>query len=201
MVHKRKADSKTYVSVNYVDALTKLVPQVQAGDSIGNPLVVPFILTCAAALEAKLNDELVTWAWVTLGRESYKRIADALLSMNLRGKVDVLVPILTGNRFEFRKDSSEYQSLGRLVSQRNTLVHDKAYYESFEIEIDDPANPKSVQFPPDAIEKMQKAPFRSASANDCQGYYAALMALDSKLLYPLEAGALAENDMIRLVEK
>ena len=200
-----KASAKDYVSVNYQDCLAKLATQVEHGDALENPLVVPFILTCAAALEAKLNDEIISWAWDTFDREDYKRIAVAYLSMNLRGKLDSLVPLISKNLYAFDKSSKDYQALTQLISQRNSLVHDKSFYEEVTIEIERDEGivgleDARIRFPDGHLESLMKSPYRTANAKECQQYYKAIKALDEKFLYLIEKGELKDNDMIKRVK-
>lgn len=73
---------KTYISLNCLDNLSTLSSQLKKNAPPSDSLLVPFILTCAAALEAMLNDEIISWTQETFSSESYKRIADAHLSMS-----------------------------------------------------------------------------------------------------------------------
>ena len=194
-----KASTKDYVSVRYENCLSKLVTQVEHGDAFENPLVVPFILTCATALEAKLNDEIISWAHDTFDREDYKQIAVAYLSMNLRGKLDCFVPLLSKNLYA-------YQALTQLISQRNSLVHDKSFYEEVTIEIERDEGIVGIEnarigFPNGYLEEsLMKSPYQAANAKKCQQYYKAIKALDEKFLYPIEKGKLTDNDMIKRVK-
>ena len=52
-----------FTSAVFGDLLARLLPQIQEGDWHSNPLILPFVFTCAAALEAKLNDHLVAHAF------------------------------------------------------------------------------------------------------------------------------------------
>jgi hypothetical protein len=73
-----------FQSAVFTDTLQALLPQIQEGDWHSNHLVLPFTLTCAAALEASLNDHLVAFAFSEFGSTDYKRPAEAYLSMGLR---------------------------------------------------------------------------------------------------------------------
>lgn len=192
---------KDYLSVNYMDTLIKLLPMVQDGDALGNAIVVPFILMCAAALEARLNDEIVSWSYNRLGFEHYKPVADAYLSMSLRGKLNAIVPMLSNGKFLFIKHSIDYISLSRLITHRNSLIHNKAFYETSsmnaerDMDYEDLDNIKTFIYD-DILEKLMQSPFRSSTAKDCQLYYSALNSIDKHFFLLLDQNRLSENDMI-----
>lgn len=93
-------------------------------------LAVPYVLMCATTLEARLNDELHDFA-ATNWRDSFKPIADAYMSMNFRGKLNALVPILTNNQYRINQDHVVYQRLVSLISVRNLLAHPKPTVSEF----------------------------------------------------------------------
>jgi hypothetical protein len=89
-------------------------------------LVVPYVITCAATLEARLNDALADyghrrWGW------NEKTLTQSLLSMSFRGKLNALVPLLTDHRYQFNRNHYVYQRLNSLISVRNLLVHPKPF--------------------------------------------------------------------------
>lgn len=67
-------------------------------------LIAPYTVMCAAALECCLNDSLIDHAR-ELWKDDYKDFADAYLSMSLRTKLEMIVPVLTGNRYRINKES------------------------------------------------------------------------------------------------
>ena len=85
---------------------------------------VPYVLTCAAALECRLNDELVGYA-TKRWRGDDNPLSHSLLSMSFRGKLNSLVPILTENRYQFDRSHFVYRRLSSLIFVRNFLVHAK----------------------------------------------------------------------------
>jgi len=87
-------------------------------------LCVPYIVMCAAALEAILNDALIEHASSKWGNEQ-KDYANSLMSMSFRSKLDSLAPLLTSHQYRFDKSHWVYQRLGALITERNNLVHPK----------------------------------------------------------------------------
>ncbi|MGB5157213.1 hypothetical protein [Desulfobacterium sp. N47] len=92
---------------------------------------VPFILTCAAALECSLNDYLIKHFTDSHGTHGKIQIP-GLLSMSLKGKLINIVPLLTSNKFMINVENKVYQTLADLIRERNRLVHNKSSYESHE---------------------------------------------------------------------
>ncbi len=89
-----------------------------------NALCVPYIIMCAAALEAILNDALIEHASDKWGKDN-KDYANSLMSMSFRSKLDSLAPLLTSHQYRFDKNHWVYQRLGALITERNNLVHPK----------------------------------------------------------------------------
>lgn len=94
-------------------------------------LVVPYVVTCAAALEATMNDKLIEYAHGRWGDDP--TLAQSLLSMSMRGKLNALVPLLTDHRFQFSRTHFVYRRLNSLISVRNILVHPKPFEKKFPI--------------------------------------------------------------------
>ena len=168
-----------FQSFVFSETLKDLLPQLQNGDWPKNRLVLPFTLTCAAALEARLNDDLVKFAFSELGAADYRRPAEAYVSMSLRAKLDLFVSVLTKGRFVIRADSHEYGILARLIRVRNELVHAKSFYLSGVI-LDEELQPSLNE---SIVAAMQRKAVWSLSSKDCAEYYGALNALDELFLF------------------
>ena len=95
-------------------------------------LIVPYIVMCAAALEAILNDALLEHAADKWGRDQ-KDYGNALLTMTFRSKLDALPPLLTSHKYRFDKQYWVYQRLSSLISERNNVVHPKPQEHDFPI--------------------------------------------------------------------
>jgi hypothetical protein len=91
-------------------------------------LVVPYILTCAAYLEAKLND--------SLHRHCAERYGDGtskiILSLQLPKKLEILVPFMTDGQYGINKSHIVYQRLTSLIQVRNSITHAKPTREEIE---------------------------------------------------------------------
>jgi len=101
--------------------------------------VVPFLLTCAAALECSLNDHLISHLSSIEGEHGKNQIP-GFLSMTLKGKLINVVPILTQNKYVINTQHKAYQILTDLIKKRNKLTHNKSDYEEFEGTIDEDKN-------------------------------------------------------------
>ncbi|MGA2957112.1 MAG: hypothetical protein ABSF48_15480 [Thermodesulfobacteriota bacterium] len=88
-------------------------------------LVIPYVLTCAAYLESKLNDSLLQFAAQRYGED----VADAFMSLSLPKKLSVLVPVLTEGRYEINTAHPVYQRLASLIRVRNSITHAKSEIE------------------------------------------------------------------------
>jgi hypothetical protein len=184
-----------FTSAIYRDLLRQLLESVQTGDWHSNTNVLPFTFTCAAALEATLNDHLVAYAFEEYGIDDYRRHADAVLSMGLRSKLDMVVPLLSHNKFLIRSESKSYQVLIQLIRLRNELVHSKSFF--VECVTWSEAQEKVV-FDKKKHETMLKRGLRSVEAADCREFYLALESLDEKFFFPFEAGTLSDNEIVKL---
>jgi hypothetical protein len=87
-------------------------------------LVIPYVLTCAAYLEAKLNDTLLQNAESEWGDE----VTAALMSLSLPKKLLILVPLLTDGKYSIKKNHLVYERLKSLIGVRNTIAHAKSEY-------------------------------------------------------------------------
>jgi len=85
-------------------------------------LVIPYVLTCAAYLESKLNDSFLQFAMDRYGED----VTNALMSISLARKLDILVPVLTEGRYKINKDHFVYQRLISLIRTRNAITHAKS---------------------------------------------------------------------------
>jgi len=78
-------------------------------------LVIPYILTCSAYLEAKLNDSLQD-----VEKQFGEALSSALMSSSLPNKLKILVPVLTGGKYEINKNHFVYQRLSTLGCEPNS---------------------------------------------------------------------------------
>jgi hypothetical protein len=123
------------ISKAYIDILNRMVNRLQSDNKVTVMDLVPFVVTCAAALECLLNEAIIKYSSDEFGPDGYRRSAEALISMTFRGKLDLVVPLLSKGRFIFQNDSKVYLTLVRIISLRNTLMHNKPFLEKHEADI------------------------------------------------------------------
>jgi len=131
-MEEKEIQLKIFTNQNekYMQILITLREQIgwiednQSGEDI---YIVPFILTCASALECSLNDYIIKH--YSSGEHSHKHLIDGYLSINLRGKISNIVSILTNEKFMINTNHKTYQTLLELIRVRNRLVHNKSDYD------------------------------------------------------------------------
>ena len=106
---------------NYSRILTSMRRDFEAR-SKPDVLYVPYVLLCAAALEAMLNDQLYDFAYIKY-RERYRPIWKRYRSMSFRAKLESIVSILTNGQFVAREEHVMWTRLAVLINERNRLVH------------------------------------------------------------------------------
>jgi hypothetical protein len=110
-------------------------------------LAVPYIITCSAALESRLNDEIVRFSYESFDKAG-REMAESFLSMTFRGKLNAIVPLLTSNIFVFNTGHEVYKKLLSLIKVRNFLVHPKSFFEDISIQQEvDPNTGKAFPYP------------------------------------------------------
>lgn len=91
-------------------------------------LVIPYLLTCAAFMEAKLND-----SFHDVEKHYGEEFAAAMQSLSLPKKLVCLVPVLTHGRFDINKNHFVYQRLTSLIRTRNSIAHAKSELTTIEV--------------------------------------------------------------------
>ena len=121
---KRKFARITFASTPLGQVLVKMRERFEA-DSDRDTLVVPYVITCAAYLEAKLNDSLFHHTLGKFGEE----VAGAFISLALPKKLLIVVPVLTEGRYSINKQHFVYERLASLIRVRNSISHAKAEFQ------------------------------------------------------------------------
>lgn len=138
-------------------------------------LFIPYVLTCAAALEATMNEKLIEYADRRWGSDD-PTLAQSLLSMTLRGKLNALVPLLTDHRFQFNRKHFVYKRLNMLISIRNILVHPKPFDK--EISVSDQRHPLGYPILDGYVEIAEDLTLGAAEKFNPLEYHEALEKLD-----------------------
>jgi hypothetical protein len=134
-----------------------------------NPTKYSFILTAAATLESMLNDGIVSWAHGKFPRDDYKRQASAFLSINLRGKLDVIGYLISSGSHITDNTSQTYQDLSNLIKLRNEVAHSKDFFTEVEYIKDDDGNEGYI-FPDEVAKKFANSPLISSSEKYMEVY-------------------------------
>jgi len=103
-----------------LDKLQKLYIEKQQADY----LVIPYVLTCAAYLEAKLNDSLLE-----ANKQYGEEFALAIMSLSLPNKLRAFVPVLTKGEYDINKEHFIFHRLNSLIRVRNSIAHAKSEME------------------------------------------------------------------------
>ena len=171
---------------NYTRILDKLRAEYEANNQ-PDYLVVPYVVVCAAALEAMLNDELFDKAHETWGTNS-EPFWKAFRSMSFPDKLRSSVTIVTDGAFRMNTNHRTYQLLRFLIKERNRLVHPGPTEHTIDFEDENeaigllgvPRLPK--QFVKGTIEDITIGARR---ANSPQAYHDAVLELSDEVFSQL----------------
>lgn len=94
-----------------------LLDCMKGGRSKVDYYATPFILTLCAALEAELNDWIITDTFTKHRFDDYQRIVSGYLSARLQDKIRIAVAVLTNNTFQINENSSIIEHLDRLIEK------------------------------------------------------------------------------------
>jgi hypothetical protein len=163
----------------YMEVLEQIQSSFRAsqGETPQSSSFIPFLVTCAAALECLLNDNLIMHSDYIFGLDPKNKFAKAFLSMSLRGKLDTIIPLLTSNKYVIRQVSPTYQKLCRLIKLRNELMHGKAFATKHDVTVEHRES-DGIGFSPIKLPKM---PYHGIGIEDCDGFLRALREMDSLL--------------------
>jgi len=163
-----------------------LLDLMKGGRSKVHWLATPFVLTLCAALEAKLNDWLITDTFKKHGFNDYQRIVAGYLSAKLQDKMRTTVAVLTNGTFQIDEESCIITTLDKLIRKRNKVTHPRVYFYT-----------KVTRFK--RKPKRQQAwdhPLHTFTLRECRDYFKAFNALDRKFFFPYELDKVKENDLI-----
>ncbi len=193
IVHTQQSDTgETYKkwipSAHYKLSAEHLLKQMEAKRADFDFLVMPFVLTLSAGLEANLNDWLIVDAFTKHGPEQYKPLAEGYVGTSFAKKLRVVVAVLTDNSFQLREDSPVVQQLDKLIAARNKMTHPLAHYQ-----IEDQSDTESKSH----SGKLTNHPLHALTLEECRKYYEAVIGFGRKFLQQYDNGYVVENDLIR----
>jgi|GEM_PF-4080862 len=150
-------------------------------------LIVPSLLTIAIALEALLNDAIVSTCFKIYPESDYKSIAESYLTMSLKGKLNVAIPIATKSKYIINKQSSVYQSLTELITIRNQLAHTKSFvgklsFSNVEADGDNGLKGDAMEIDSEWYYKQFKGPLYSSTFEQAEICLSSIKCLSSCLL-------------------
>ena len=157
--------------------------------------IVPFVLTCAAALECSLNDNIISH--YSDDSELSKNQITGYLSMNLKGKLTNIVPMLTNSKYMINTNHKSYQALVELIKARNRLVHNKSSYENCDgIVVTNDEGDIHIKIPEDISKKLDDYTF--GIKRPIGRFQDALEDLYAKFFYAFGKSDFNGNDLIVL---
>lgn len=158
----------------YIRILKTMLPSIEEDTENLDEKVIPFIITCAAALECLFNDNIIAHTFETFGEDNYKRYTDGLIAMGLRRKLDYIIPLLSENKYTLKSTTNTYQQLAKLISVRNRIMHAKSSVEEYEIlEFEKGEIPKIVISAP--AEHFTQVSLFNISINEAKKFFEALL--------------------------
>ncbi len=175
---------KWVASAHYELSVEYLLKCIEGDPEKFDFLVVPFILTLGASLEANLNDWLVIDTFKKHGPDHYKALVDGYIAAPFARKLRLVVAVLTDNSFQLREDSSAVKRLDELIAVRNKVTHPEARF-----------------FEEQGQEKMLKHPLQTLTLEDCKKYCEAVVEFDRKFFGQYGEGYIVENDLIQELER
>ncbi len=197
IVHTRQSDKgetheKWIPSSHYELSAEYLLKRMEAQPGDFDFLVVPFILTLCAGLEANLNDWLIVDTFAKHGPEQYKPLAEGYTGSSFAKKLRILVAVLTDNTFQLREDSPVVQQLDKLIAARNKITHPLAYYY-----VEEQSETKSKSH----SAKLTNHPLHTLTLEGCRNYYEAVVGFERKFFQQYNNGYIVENDLIRELKR
>ena len=182
------------LSPHYFTILESMRPWLKKPKQRGI-LLVPFVLTCAATLECLLNDRLIQHCLETYGSGDYRRYADRLTGLSIRAKLDFVIPLLSGDKYAIRSDSTTYANLIAMIALRNSLTHNKSFLKEYEaeiLEVEFDGTPL-IAYPGDILKPISAEDLVSIKP---EPYHDSLVDLDKLLEYPYSFG---KNKLVRRI--
>ncbi|MCZ6802471.1 MAG: hypothetical protein O7D86_00650 [Proteobacteria bacterium] len=138
---KRQKYARRVIKSTQIGRALEKIKELYLEEKEPEYLVIPYVLTCAAFLESKLNDSF---------HDSEKQFgiefSSVMMSLSLPNKLKVLVPVLTNGQFDINKDHFVYQRLIALIRIRNSIAHAKSEIEEISAAEDELVNIPVINF-------------------------------------------------------
>ena len=167
-------------------------------------LVVPAMLTIAVALEALLNDAIISFCFKIYPESDYRGIAESYLSMSLKGKLLVVVPLASNSKFILDKSSDVYHSLVNLIKVRNELAHTKSFISKITLKSVDSDGggliADGLEIDPEWYDKQFDRPLFHGGYEQASSCLEAIKLLSSLLMIKGENPRFSEYEFVREVK-
>lgn len=150
-------------------------------------LVIPFILTLCASLEANLNDWLIIDTFAKHGLKQYKPLAEGYIGASFSRKLRVAVAVLTDNSFQLRENSPVVQQLDKLIFVRNKITHPSADFHVKEKSETERKNHSAM---------ITNHPLHTLTPDECRKYYDTVITFNRCFFQQYDKGYVVENDLI-----
>jgi len=168
-----------------IDSAIYLLEHIEDNGYFKNTNKYSFILVSAASLESLLNDGIILWALNTFPRDSYKRHAEAFLSMNLAKKIDALGYLISAGKFITDNNNETYKTLSNLIKLRNEVAHSKGFFSEVDIKYSTSEEKRnSLMLPIESIQKREPKVL-NISHLKCESIIKALQELEGILSYEI----------------
>lgn len=191
VVYQTTKDGKNYEkwipSSHYSLSAEHLLIMMEHDTDQRDILIIPFILTIAASLEANLNDWFLIDTFAKHGENQARIMVEGYTGISFAKKLRLVVPILTDNTFQVKEDSPIIRTLDNLISSRNKITHPLVHFQN--------------ESPPAESEKrhskIMNHPLHTLTIADCKRYFKAVEDFDEKFFKQYDKGHIIENDLIR----
>lgn len=167
-----------FISI-YLDVLKASLQTITTAKDDNLHLIIPFVLTSAAALESLLNDRIINQSFLRYGLDDYFKYASGLLALPLSSKLDYVVPFLSRDKFGLRTDSKVYLEMRKLIRLRNSLMHDKSFFKAHHAKERKEPDGSTVIVVPDSAYKSEI--LDKLKTKQCQAFYESLIELRDTL--------------------
>lgn len=190
--------AKIYVksdnSNNYMRILEELYSKT-LDSTLRDLYSATFILFCGTSLEYLLNDLLINYSNDHFGDTRQKKYAESLISIGFSAKLNLVLPIISGNKLEIDFDSFEYKTLSEIITKRNQIAHGKDYYDGLDVIKNDDGT-ISIN-----LKDRKQNTFLNATKNQCENYMKAYKSFYENIYLAYENNSLSEkNKFISMIE-
>ncbi len=157
----------------------------------------PFVLFCATSLEYFLNDIFINYSYKYFQDERQKRYAESLITLRLKVKLLIFIPIISGNKLQWNLDSSEYNTLNEIIRKRNKIAHGKDFFQGLETNLTDNYDGFSI-----SLKDFKDDNPLLTTKKDCDRYLKAIESFIENIYEKIEKDELSNSSLtIPIIKK